>query len=159
VRRGARVVCGGARYPVNVQPQTRSPPDSLTKSACGPLSGCPLGRGETGLGAVMTSRPQSPDLRMLGRTDIRVTPVAMGCWPITGITSIDVNERDSVRTLEAAFEAGITFFDTAYCYGFEGESERMIGRALGPHRDEIVVATKGGLHWENGKQGRDASPA
>ncbi len=99
-----------------------------------------------------------PELRQLGQTDIRITPVAMGCWPISGITSIDVNEADSLATLAAAFDAGINFFDTAYCYGFEGESERMLGRALGSRRDEIVIATKGGIHYENGKQGRDGSP-
>jgi aryl-alcohol dehydrogenase-like predicted oxidoreductase len=106
----------------------------------------------------MDPRSQS-EARPLGSTGIRVTPIAMGCWPIAGITSIDVNEADSLATLQAAFHAGINFFDTAYCYGFEGESERMIARALGPHRDEIVIATKGGIHWENGKQARDGSPA
>src|SRR5262245_10051521 len=99
------------------------------------------------------------DLRQLGQTDIRITPVGMGCWPITGITSIDVNEADSLATLEAALDAGINFFDTAYCYGFAGGSERMIGRTCARRRNDIVIATKGGLHWENGKQGRDASPA
>ena len=99
------------------------------------------------------------ELRQLGRTDIRVTPIGMGCWPISGITSIDVNEADSLATLEAAFEAGINFFDTAYCYGYDGESERMIGRTFAGRRDEVIIATKGGIHWENGKQGRDGSPA
>jgi aryl-alcohol dehydrogenase-like predicted oxidoreductase len=99
------------------------------------------------------------ELRKLGRTDIEVTPVAMGCWPISGITSIDVTESASLATLEAAFDAGINFFDTAYCYGFAGESERMIGRVFGHRRDQIVIATKGGLHWENGKQVHDGSPA
>ncbi len=98
------------------------------------------------------------ELRRLGQTDIYVTPVAMGCWPITGITSIDVNERDSLAALSAALDAGVNFFDTAFCYGYHGESERMIARALGARRDEIVIATKGGIHWENGKQGRDGSP-
>jgi aryl-alcohol dehydrogenase-like predicted oxidoreductase len=100
----------------------------------------------------------STEYRQLGQTGIRITPVAMGCWPISGITSIDVNEADSLATLTAAFDAGINFFDAAYCYGYEGESERMIARALGPHRDQIVIATKGGIHWENGKQVRDARP-
>ena len=99
------------------------------------------------------------ELSQLGQTEIRITPVAMGCWPITGITSIDVNEADSLATLEAAFEAGINFFDTAYCYGFEGQSERMIGRTFRSRRDQIVIATKGGIHWENRKQARDGSPA
>lgn len=87
-----------------------------------------------------------------------VTPVAMGCWPITGITSIDVNQRDSLATLQAAVDAGINFLDTAYIYGFQGESERMIARALGHRRDEIVIASKCGLHWERRKQVHDAKP-
>lgn len=98
-------------------------------------------------------------LRPLGRTELRVTPIAMGCWPITGITSVDVHEAASLATLEAAVEAGINFFDTAYCYGYNGESERLIARALGHRRDELVIATKGGIHWEGTKQGRDGSPA
>lgn len=99
------------------------------------------------------------ELREIGFSGIKVTPIAMGCWPITGITSVNVNETDSLATLQAAFDAGINFFDTAYCYGFEGESERMIARVLGSHRHEIVIATKGGIHWENGKQVRDGSAA
>lgn len=99
-------------------------------------------------------------LRPLGQTDIQVTPLAMGCWPISGITSINVTEAASLATLEAALDAGINFFDTAYAYGYEGESERMIGRALGHRRDEIVIATKGGIHYgPDRKQGRDGTPA
>lgn len=99
------------------------------------------------------------ELRTIGATDVRVTPVAMGCWPITGITSIDVERSRSLATLKAAFEAGINFFDTAYCYGYDGESEKMIAEALGPHREEIVVAGKGGIHWEDRKQFRDGRPS
>ncbi len=98
------------------------------------------------------------ELRTFGHSAIQITPVAMGCWPITGITSVDVTEDHSLATLEAALDAGINFFDTAYCYGFNGESERMIARTLGPHRDRIVIATKGGIHWEDGKQRKDARP-
>lgn len=96
--------------------------------------------------------------RPLGQLTEGVTPIAMGCWPIAGITSIDVTERDSLATLQAAFDAGINFFDTAYCYGFHGESERMIATALGTHRHELVIASKGGIHWENGVQVRDGRP-
>lgn len=99
------------------------------------------------------------ELRRVGQTDILVTPVAMGCWPITGITSLGVEEEASLATLAAAFDAGINFFDTAYCYGFAGESERMIAHILSPHRQQIVIATKGGIHYVQGKQVRDASPA
>ena len=99
------------------------------------------------------------ELRTIGNTGIRVTPVAMGCWPIAGITSIDVSEPQSLATLEAALGAGINFFDTAYAYGYNGESERMIARALGHRRNQIVIATKGGIHWENRVQAKDGSPA
>lgn len=97
-------------------------------------------------------------LRTIGDTGLQITPVAMGCWPIAGITSIDVSESQSLATLEAAVDSGINFFDTAYCYGYEGESERMIARALGHRRDELVIATKGGIHWKDGKQVKDARP-
>jgi len=98
------------------------------------------------------------DTRLVGKTGISVTPIGMGCWPIAGITSVDVHEAASLATLEAAVDAGINFFDTAYMYGYEGESERMIARVLGHRRDELVLATKCGLHWEEGRQVRDGSP-
>lgn len=97
-------------------------------------------------------------LRTLGRTSLQVSPLGMGCWPITGITSIDVNEADSLATIREAFDAGINFFDTAYCYGFDGESEQMIARVLRQDRDKIVLATKGGIHWVAGKQARCGRP-
>ncbi|QEG42375.1 aldo/keto reductase [Roseimaritima ulvae] len=88
-------------------------------------------------------------LRRLGQTDIEVSPVAMGCWPIAGMTSLDVNDADSLKTLRAAVDAGVNFFDTAYCYGPHGESERLIAQALGQDRQRIVLATKGGAHWND----------
>ena len=98
--------------------------------------------------------------REIADTGIMVTPVAMGCWPIAGMTSVDVNRTDSLSTLTAAFDAGINFFDTAYMYGANGESEQMIAEAFGNIRDEIVIATKCGLHWdENLQRAFDARPA
>ncbi|SFH68607.1 aldo/keto reductase [Planctomicrobium piriforme] len=98
-------------------------------------------------------------LRQLGNTDMYVSPVAMGCWPIAGVTSVDVTEQNSLSTLQAAFDAGVNFFDTAYIYGYEGESERLIAAALGGHRDQIILATKCGLHWgPDRQQARDARP-
>ena len=94
--------------------------------------------------------------REIGTTGIFVTPLAMGCWPIAGITSIDVTEEQSLATLQAAVDSGLNFLDTAYCYGYNGESERMIRRALGHRRDQLVIATKGGIHYVNGVQFKDA---
>ncbi len=99
-------------------------------------------------------------LRPLGRSDLCVSPVALGCWPISGMTSLGVNEADSIATVAACLDHGINFLDTAYCYGADGESERLIARAIGARRDEFVIATKGGIHWgPDGKQAYDASPA
>ncbi len=97
-------------------------------------------------------------MRRLGQTDLHVTPLGMGCWPIAGITSIDVHEADSLATIQAAFDAGINFFDTAYSYGFDGESERMLGRVLGDHRREIVLASKGGIFWIDRQQAKCGRP-
>lgn len=99
------------------------------------------------------------NLRRIGQTELFVTPVAMGCWPITGITSTDVSKGQSLATLLAAYDAGINFFDTAYIYGYQGESEKMIAQALGQHREQLVIASKCGLHWNSDhKQERDARP-
>ena len=76
-----------------------------------------------------------------------VSPVALGCWPIAGMTSLDVTEEASRATLEAALASGINFFDTAYCYGQDGESERMVGEATAAH-DDVVIATKCGIAWD-----------
>jgi aryl-alcohol dehydrogenase-like predicted oxidoreductase len=92
------------------------------------------------------------EYRPLARTGIEVSAVALGCWPIAGMTSAGVNDRDSLATIEACFELGINFLDTAYCYGPEGESERLIARALGTRRQQMVIATKGGIHWGPGRK-------
>jgi len=64
------------------------------------------------------------------------------------MTSLGVNERDSRATIDAAIDAGINFLDTAYIYGAAGESELLIGQAIKGRRDKLVIATKGGIHWD-----------
>jgi aryl-alcohol dehydrogenase-like predicted oxidoreductase len=98
-------------------------------------------------------------MRRLGSTDIEASSVAMGCWPISGMTSLDVNDADSMNTLRAAVDVGVNFFDTAYCYGRDGESERLIARVISEDRGSVVIATKGGIHWDpHGVRVFDASP-
>ncbi len=98
--------------------------------------------------------------RPLGNSGLAVNPIALGCWPIAGMTSPDVNDADSLATITACFDLGINFLDTAYCYGANGESERLIARALGTRRHEMVIATKGGIEWgPNRKQIIDGRPA
>lgn len=96
--------------------------------------------------------------RRLGNSNIWVSPVGLGCWPISGMSSVDVNDVDSVETLSAALEAGINFLDTAYGYGAHGESERLIARVVGKRRSSVVIATKGGIAWNNGQRVIDARP-
>ena len=83
---------------------------------------------------------------------MHVSPVAMGCWPIAGVTTLGVNAEDSRATVTAALDAGINHFDTAHAYGYRGESETILGEVLGPliaaeGRRRVVVATKVGLVW------------
>lgn len=100
------------------------------------------------------------EYRPLANTGISVSVISLGCWPIAGMTSLDVNEADSLATLAAALDCGINSFDTAYCYGRDGESERLIARALAGRRDQAVIATKAGIHWgPDGKQCKDGRPA
>lgn len=106
--------------------------------------------------------------RTIGRSGIEVSGLGLGCWAIGGpawreTTPVgwgDVDDAESHRALEAAMDAGITFFDTADVYG-AGHSERMLGKAIAGSRDNVVIATKfSGLFDEETKQleGSDASP-
>ena len=99
-------------------------------------------------------------LRRLGKTEIYVSPLALGCWPIAGVSSLEVTDENSLATIEACFDLGINFLDTAYCYGRNGESENLIRRALGSRRDEMVIATKGGIALDaDNRPIKDGSPA
>lgn len=80
--------------------------------------------------------------RKLGRTNIEVSTVALGCWafgggPLWG----NQDEDDAVSAVHTALDVGITFFDTAELYG-DGVSETILGRALQGRRDRAVIATK-----------------
>lgn len=98
------------------------------------------------------------DRRPIGNSELKVHPVAMGCWPIAGMTSAFVNDIDSLATLQAALDSGIDFLDTAYGYGENGESEILIGKVLQGRTDHPVVASKAGMAWHQGQRVFDASP-
>ena len=99
------------------------------------------------------------EMRKLGKTDIRISPIALGCWPIAGMTSPGVTDENSLATIARAVELGINHLDTAYMYGASGESERLIARAIRGRRDDLVLATKGGLHINtDGNRDHDARP-
>lgn len=102
--------------------------------------------------------------RPLGNTNMEISPVALGCWPIAGVTTLGVNDADSIATIQKCFDVGINHLDTAHVYGPNGESENLIRRALaGPRgsasrRDKMVIATKCGIHYENGAMVTDNRP-
>lgn len=80
--------------------------------------------------------------RRLGRSDLEVSVISMGCWALAGDSTWGPQDRqDSIATIRAALDAGITFFDTAEAYG-DGLSEELLGEALSGHRSEVIIATK-----------------
>ena len=91
--------------------------------------------------------------RMLGRSDIRVSPMGLGCWAIGGLWYWldgpggwgDIDDNESTRAIHTALDLGINFFDTAANYG-TGHSEQILGRALAGKRDQAIIATKFGFH-------------
>ncbi len=87
-------------------------------------------------------RRKSMRYRRLGRSDLKVSAVSMGCWAIAGgSTWGPQDESEALGAIQGALDAGINFFDTAEGYG-SGYSEELLGRALAGRRDEGVIATK-----------------
>lgn len=94
----------------------------------------------------ITSRPGAPDLRTLGRSGLAVSAVGLGCNNLGRPKTATESVSGSQAVIDAALDAGITFFDVADMYGAEpGVSEEILGTCLGSRRDEVVVATKFGL--------------
>jgi aryl-alcohol dehydrogenase-like predicted oxidoreductase len=91
-------------------------------------------------------------------TPLRVSPVAIGTWAIGGWMWGGTDEAESVATIRAALDHGINVIDTAPAYGF-GRSEEIVGKAIaeGRLRDKVVIATKVGLEWQDGRVFRNAS--
>ena len=81
----------------------------------------------------------------LGKTDISISRIAMGCWIFAGGANWGPQEEaGSIGTVHAAMDAGINFFDTAEGYQGDDYSETVLGKALADRRDKAIVATKAG---------------
>ena len=78
--------------------------------------------------------------------------LALGCWPLAGMTRPGVTRQAAIETVAAAIDHGITHLDTAYCYGENGESEKAIAQAAQGRRNEVTIASKCGIHWQAGKK-------
>jgi myo-inositol catabolism protein IolS len=81
------------------------------------------------------------ELRILGTSDISISPIIMGTWQTGKDMWVGIDDTESTQAIKAAYDAGITTFDTAEVYG-SGHSERIVGKALYDVRDRVVIATK-----------------
>lgn len=94
--------------------------------------------------------------RKLGKSDISISVVAMGCWALAGDSTWGPQDTDeSIATIHAALDAGVNFFDTAEGYG-GGDSELILGRALVGRRHEAVIATKASRSHLSGDEIQEA---
>jgi len=102
--------------------------------------------------------------RKLGKSNIEVSAMGLGCWAIGGPWTYDsktddpnaagwgkVNDKESIRAIHAGMDLGINFFDTAANYG-TGHSERVLAKALDGRRSQVVIATKFGYVIDEDKK-------
>ena len=95
--------------------------------------------------------------RKLGKSDLKVSEIAFGCWAIGGWMWGPADDNESIQAIQRALELGINFFDTADIYG-HGHSEEILASALENRRREVIIATKVGVRYENKKFRIDLSP-
>jgi len=79
--------------------------------------------------------------RSLGKSDLKISPILMGTWQAGKEMWVGIDDAQTTSAIRAAFEAGITTFDTAEFYG-DGHSERVLGAAVSDFRDRVILATK-----------------
>jgi aryl-alcohol dehydrogenase-like predicted oxidoreductase len=97
--------------------------------------------------------------RTLGRDGLEVSALGFGCMGISQSYGRPLPRPDGIAIIRAAVDAGVTFFDTAEVYG-PFVNEEVVGEALAPVRDRVVIATKFGFNIENGKMaGLNSRPA
>ncbi len=95
--------------------------------------------------------------RYLGNDNLEVSAVGLGCMGFSHGYGPGPDREASIALIRQAYEKGCTFFDTAEGYG-AGENEKLVGEALAPMRDEVVIATK--LHiTSSGDEHSHAAPA
>ncbi|HEX8328211.1 MAG TPA: aldo/keto reductase [Hymenobacter sp.] len=96
------------------------------------------------------------DKRKLGPSGLEVSALGLGCMGLTfGFGSVTPSD-EAITLIRTAFERGVTLFDTAEAYGELNET--LVGQALAPMRDQVVIATKFGFKEGNPKEGMDSRP-
>src|SRR5438270_12000245 len=96
--------------------------------------------------------------RRLGKSNLEVSAIGLGCMGLSFGYGPAVEKQHGISLIRAAVDLGVTFFDTAEVYG-PYTNEELVGEALAPVRDRVVIATKFGSTIEGGKQaGLDSRP-
>jgi len=97
--------------------------------------------------------------RQLGRTGPEVSAIGLGCMGMSWGLGPAPDRGEMIQVIRAAYDRGVTLFDTAQVYG-PLANEELVGEALEPVRDKVVIATKFGFHLQDGKvAGLDSTPA
>jgi aryl-alcohol dehydrogenase-like predicted oxidoreductase len=95
--------------------------------------------------------------RILGKSGLEVSALGFGCMGLSFGYGNSIAKDDAIKLIRSAFERGITFFDTAEAYG-PFLNEELLGEALEPFRNEVVIATKFGFKEGKTSLGTDSSP-
>ena len=96
------------------------------------------------------------DKRTLGRSGLQVSALGFGCMGLSFGYGPGLDRAAGIQMIRNAFERGVSFFDTAEAYG--AQNEEMVGEALAPVRDQVVIATKFGFRNGDATQGMDSRP-
>ncbi|UOQ92958.1 aldo/keto reductase [Halobacillus shinanisalinarum] len=94
----------------------------------------------------------------ISNTNLETSRIGLGTWAIGGLMWGGTDEKQSIQTIHAALDKGISLIDTAPAYGF-GRSEEIVGKAVKDYgsRDNILLATKAGLEWQDDNLFRNGS--
>jgi aryl-alcohol dehydrogenase-like predicted oxidoreductase len=95
--------------------------------------------------------------RSLGKSGLEVSAIGFGCMGLSFGYGPALEKQKSISLIRDAFESGVTFFDTAEAYG-PFTNEELVGEALAPIRDKVVIATKFGFKDGNSQTGMDSRP-
>lgn len=97
------------------------------------------------------------EARELGRSGLKVSALGLGCMGLSFGLGPATEKQEGIALIRAAFEHGVTFFDTAEAYG-PYANEELVGEALEPFRDQVVIATKFGFREGKPTNGMDSRP-
>jgi aryl-alcohol dehydrogenase-like predicted oxidoreductase len=95
--------------------------------------------------------------RQLGKSGLEVSALGLGCMGLSYGYGPATDTADALKLIRAAFDRGVTFFDSAEAYG-PFINERVVGEALAPMRDQVVIATKFGFRGGDSTAGLDSRP-